>query len=88
MLIALPNDSEQSRIAVSAGRKIGNAVQRNRAKRLMRAVIHLSLETIKPGWDIVLLARRPMVNASFEDTRQAIASLLQRSNLLEITRDI
>jgi ribonuclease P protein component len=87
VLIAYPNDSEHSRFAISAGRKVGKAVQRNRAKRLMRATINPMIKSIKPGWDLLLLARRPMANASFQDTYQAIYTLFQRANLLELNHD-
>lgn len=87
MLIAYPNDSAQLRFAISAGRIVGNAVQRNRAKRVMRAAIQPMIESIIPGWDLLLLARRPMANASFYETRQALTNLLTRAKLLKIDYD-
>ena len=82
MLVTQPNQSERSRFAVSAGRAVGKAVERNRAKRLIRASILSILESIKPGWDIVLLARRPMAKASFQETCQALANLCERAGLM------
>jgi ribonuclease P protein component len=85
VLIALPNEMDQSRFAVSAGRSIGNAVQRNRAKRILRETIRPLIPTITPGWDLVILARKPMTNASFDEIGSALTSLLSRTNLLEKT---
>ncbi len=85
VLIALPNEKDQSRFAVSASRSIGNAVQRNRAKRILRETIRPLIPTIAPGWDLVILARKPMANANFDDIGSALTSLLSRANLLEKT---
>jgi ribonuclease P protein component len=87
VLIALPNGLDQTRIAVSAGRTVGNAVKRNRAKRLIRSAIQPYLDSISPGWDIVLIARRPMVEAAFQDTRLGLESLLFRAKLIRKTDD-
>ncbi len=83
VLIALPNEQEKSRIAVSAGRSVGNAVQRNRAKRLIRESIRPSIPDISSGWDILLLARQPMMAASFQEIQAALDILLKRAQLLE-----
>ena len=83
MLIALPNQQQSSRIGVVAGRAIGNAVQRNRAKRLMRAAVRFYLPAILPGWDIVLIARRPMTSTRFEQTQAALAVVLRKAHLLQ-----
>src|SRR5687768_2932540 len=50
-------------LVVSATRKIGSAVQRNRAKRLAREVFRRHKTTL--GLDIIIVARREMLDASF-----------------------
>jgi len=82
VLIALPNGMEQSRFAVSAGRTVGNAVQRNRAKRLIRAVLHPLVPVVNPGWDLLIIARKPIATATFSDTYKALVYLLDRANLV------
>lgn len=83
MLIALPNEVDNSRFAVAAGRSIGKAVQRNRAKRILRETLHLLIPSIASGWDIVLLARKPITTAAYPEIEAAIKTLLSRANLLE-----
>ena len=52
------DDLPQARIGFTASKKIGNAVQRNRAKRRLRAAARAVLtEGARPGWDYVLVAR-------------------------------
>lgn len=87
VLIALPKPEGEVRFGVSAGRRIGNAVQRNRAKRLIRAALLPYLDEVQPGWDVVILARAPLVGAGYAETHQALRSLLNRAGLLKITDD-
>jgi len=83
VLIALPNELEISRFAVSAGRSVGNSVQRNRAKRLLREAIRPLIPGILPGWDVMLLARQSLAGAEFRQVKEVLTLLLQRSRLLE-----
>ena len=85
VLIVLPNQMTKSRFAVAAGRSIGNAVQRNRAKRILRETVRPLFPSIAIGWDLVLLARKPIRRASFEEIGTALSSLLFQANLLENT---
>ncbi len=73
---------EVSRVGIAAGRGVGGAVKRNRAKRLIRAAVQVNLERISPGWDVLLFARRPMVEATFEQTQAAVLELMRRAQLL------
>ena len=82
VLIALPNQLDKSRLAVSAGRSVGNAVHRNRAKRLIREALRPLTVDIVPGWDVVFLARQPISGATFEEVQAASVSLLRRAHLL------
>ena len=87
MLIALPNDRNQTRVAVSASRSLGNAVARNRAKRRIRAVLqNLSMSLIS-GYDLVIIARRPLHEASHQELFHAISSKLLEAHLLKNNHD-
>ncbi len=71
------------RVGIAAGRKLGKAVQRNRAKRLLRAALqsflpHLAQQPV----DMLLIARPALLQASFAEIRQALESLLRRAHLL------
>ena len=83
VLIALPNQDEVTRFGVAAGRSVGNAVQRNHAKRLLRHATQQVLPIVKPGWDIVLIARRTIAQATFQQIVTALADLLGRAKLLQ-----
>ena len=82
VLVAMPNDINHSRFAVVAGRVAGNAVHRNRAKRIIRAVLNDLLPEVTHGWDLVFIARRPMQTASYWQAHASIRQLLGRAQLL------
>ena len=83
ILIASPNEQPNSRFAVSASRAVGGAVSRNRAKRRIRAAVHSNLPTIKTGWDIILIARAPLIDAEWPRVHEALKALLRRAQLLD-----
>jgi ribonuclease P protein component len=78
---AMPNGSNLSRYGFSVTKKVGKAVQRNRLKRLLREVMRL--QSLKPGWDIVFMARTVAVNADYHQLEKAATKLLARAQLLE-----
>lgn len=73
-------------MGVTAGKSVGDAVRRNRAKRLLRAGIAPLLSQIKPGVDILLIARQPLVEVKAAETQAAIQKLLLRARLIEVNR--
>ncbi len=82
VLIARPNDVGFSRVGVTASRKVGGAVERNRAKRLLReAARHLYPRFEAKGWDILLVARPKLLHARAMEVESAVASLLKRAGL-------
>ena len=81
MLRALPNGLPVSRCGFSVSKKIGNAVHRNRVKRLLRELARLT--PLKPGWDIVFIARPASTAADFKELKKAIVNLLSRAGILE-----
>jgi ribonuclease P protein component len=88
VLIALPNQDGITRFGVAAGRTVGNAVQRNHAKRLLRHAIQQVLPIVRPGWDIVLIARRTITEATFQQIVTALANMLGRAKHLQEAYDI
>ena len=76
-----------TRFGVTAGRSIGNAVKRNRAKRLIRAALQEFLPGIRPGYNCLLIARKPLIESTFQETGQALKSLLEKAGLITSETD-
>lgn len=56
----------QTRLGIAAGRKIGNAVRRNRIKRLVRETFRLHRHLFPPHGDIVVVAKRGIDTMSLD----------------------
>jgi ribonuclease P protein component len=70
------------KVGVAAGRTVGTAVYRNRAKRLLREAMRPLIPNIAPGLDLILIARPGLVSATLDETRQALLTVLQRAKIL------
>lgn len=81
VFIVAPNELQQIRIAVVAGRAVGTAVQRNLAKRRLRACLDQWIPCLRDGYDVVVLARKPMSQAGFPEISAAIQQLIKRAGL-------
>lgn len=57
----IPNRSPYNRIGITTSKKIGNAVQRNRARRIIRAAYRKTEKLFPIGYDIIFVAR-PDIN--------------------------
>jgi ribonuclease P protein component len=84
VLVIQASETPRVRVGVTAGRSVGGAVQRNRAKRLLREAIRPLLPDLLPGWDLILIARPTLPTESLPDIRQALSGLLRRAEILSL----
>jgi ribonuclease P protein component len=78
---ALPVDS-QSRLGVVTSGKLGNAVVRNRARRLLREAFRLHQHDLAQAVDMVLIARASIVGKRFADVEKDFLTTLRKAGLL------
>jgi len=76
----IPNKLDVLRAGFSVTKDIGKATVRNRVKRLLKE--NLRLMDVKPGWDIVLIARRPVADMDYHEINRSMNKLLNRLDLL------
>ena len=76
----LANEGRVARLGIAATKKLGGAVQRNRAKRLIREVFRRN--KIAAGFDVVVIPKRELLDASLNvleaDYRSAIDRVLRQ----------
>ena len=81
-LNAVPNKRRQSRCGFVVGKRIGNAVNRNRARRRLREVVRLAFDCIAPGWDLVFVARSAAImTVKFVELQATVEQLLRRAGI-------
>ncbi len=78
LLFFLPNNMDRKRLGIIASKKVGNAVERNRAKRKIREVFRRNKDRFVTGVDVVVVSGKPMVNTRFGDIERTILSQLPR----------
>lgn len=76
-----------SRFAFVASRRVGSAVKRNRAKRLMREALRSQMDNIQPGWDGIFIARTETATSSLPETAGAVGDLLSRAKILKLNQN-
>ena len=86
MLQIAQREDDLLKIGIVTNKRLGNAVIRNRAKRRIKACIMEMIPLMKKGWDVILIARIPLINASFDEIRNGIKCLLEKSDLIEYQR--
>lgn len=82
ILLVKRNLQDASRFAFVASRRVGKAVDRNRARRLLREAVRRHLHEIEAGWDCLFIARAATPAAAFLDVEAAVLQLLERAGIL------
>lgn len=75
------NELERTRFGISTGRRVGNAVTRNRLRRRLREVLRRTQSGLHAGWDILLVCRPPAATASQAELAAALERLLATAGL-------
>lgn len=71
------------RVGFSVSKKLGNSVVRNRVKRRLRESFGPMIPCVKGGYNLIFIAREPVVDEEFTAIQSAMRSLLRRANLLK-----
>jgi ribonuclease P protein component len=85
ILCALPNNLPHNRYGFSVSKRLGGAVVRNRVKRLLRESVRMTAKEVGPlvsGFDVILIARPPVVGHTYTEVREVVRTLLRRAQLL------
>jgi ribonuclease P protein component len=74
---------EEYKVGIVASKKVGNAVHRNRAKRLLRAHFINSLEQLKTG-QYVLVAKPNLLTVEYKKTTKEFFNALKRLKAIKL----
>ena len=73
-----PNPGQSSRIGITATKRVGNSVQRNRTRRLLREVFRKNKWRVPPGVDIVINVKSGLVDAGYLELEDDFLAFLER----------
>ena len=79
------NGLPRSRFGFVVGKRVGNAVVRNKVKRRMREAARLT--SVEEGWDLVFIARNRAASTNYLQLVEAMGTLLHRARLLKETAE-
>ena len=75
-------NAETNRFGISVSKKVGKSVVRSRVTRLIRESYRLTEKEIKPGYDIVVIARVNAKDATYAEINASLKHLLKKHNIL------
>lgn len=82
VVYALKNRTKNVRVGITTSKKVGNAVQRNRSRRVIREAFRALAPRVRPGFDLVLVARGKTPYVKSTDVRRQLERQLQAAGLM------
>ena len=83
VVYVLKNRMKQTRYGITTSKKIGNAVQRNRSRRIIKQAFREIAQRIQPGYDYIFVARGKTPYVKTQDVRRQIEIQLKKAGLLK-----
>lgn len=69
-------------MGITAAKKVGGAVQRNRARRVIREAFRGLESRVSPGWDIVFVARTATLSRKSTQIAAVMQGMLERAGVI------
>lgn len=86
--LKLKNSLSATRFGWVVGLKVSKkAVQRNKLRRQLKAVVYELLPEIKPGFDIIVLAKPSALNQNYAELKKEMIELLKRAGVLPKSKE-
>ena len=77
-LLLAPRPGSPARLGIVASKKLGDAVHRNRAKRLIRELFRRQQSVAQGGLDVIVIPRRELFEAAYADLDRDFQAALKR----------
>ena len=78
-----PNRRGRNRLGVTVSTKLGHAVVRNRVRRRIREIFHLSQGKMRQGYDCIVVARTRAAHADYWELKRAFEKTCKKLDLWE-----
>ena len=81
VVYCIKNNKQENRLGITVSTKIGGAVQRNRIRRRLKEVYRLNEQSLRVGYNIVLVARLRSRYAGWRELESSVLSLFVKLGL-------
>jgi ribonuclease P protein component len=75
--------NDDFRLGVSVSKKVGNAVVRNRLRRMMKEIVRLNKESMAPHYDYIIIARKSAAEMNYQEMEKSIFHVIRKAGLLK-----
>ncbi len=82
LLVFSPSKNKNVKVGISVSKKVGNAVKRNRARRIIREGITPYLEKMEPNFNVIVVAKPSIDGLKMPEVRADILATLSKAGLL------
>ena len=76
-------EEKEFRIGLSVSKKIGNAVTRNKVKRLIRQVFLEEKHRIAYGKEFIIIARKPAAEMNYHEVKGSLHHLFRKAKIYQ-----
>ncbi|MBB3068552.1 ribonuclease P protein component [Paenibacillus baekrokdamisoli] len=80
------HQADPFRLGVSASKKIGNAVVRNRMRRMVKEIVRQHTERMAGQLDFIVIVRKPAVGMKMKELEKSLLHVFKRAGLLKQSR--
>lgn len=83
VMYVMPNRLGYNRLGITASKKLGGAVGRNRVRRLIKEAYRLNETRLLRGFDLVLVARSRLLQSKCPQVERALLQAAQQARILD-----
>jgi ribonuclease P protein component len=76
------------RLGISASKKVGGAVVRNRIRRQLKEIFRLHADEIKEGYDLIIIVRKGAIDMEYEALVKSVKHVLRKAELSKKIRSV
>lgn len=81
VIYIMKSEPEVKKFGIAVGKKVGNAVIRNKLKRQLRNIIDETKLLFPKGFDYIIIVKRNCLESSYKEMKEALTSLIETENI-------